>query len=144
MTSHPLHPMLVHLPIACWIMTPICDGLALAFGYDVFWQAGALIAAFGVAGGALAATAGAMDLPRTQGKTSAIARAHAGLMASAWVFATIGMLGRVDGAYAAVTPAPWWTMAASSVALIAMVAGAWFGGEMVYGHGIGVRDRGER
>ncbi len=132
--------MLVHAPIACWIMTPLCDVLALTLHQDFFWQAGALIAAFGVLFGALAATAGAMDLPRAQARARMLALTHAGLMASAWLLCAVSLFGRVTANYAAATPAPIWAIAASAVALGLMLAGAWCGGEMVYGRGVGVRD----
>jgi uncharacterized membrane protein len=141
MAMHPIHPMLVHAPIACWTMTPLCDALALMLGQTFFWQAGAFIAAFGAASGALAATAGAMDQPRAQTKAEKLALVHAGFMGSAWLLATIGLLGRIDDAFLAVAPAPWWAIAAGILAFLVMVAGAWCGGEMVYGRGVGVRDR---
>lgn len=122
-------------------MTPLCDALALSLGETFFWQAAAFIAAFGAASGALAATAGAMDLPRAQAKAAKLALVHTGFMGSAWALATIGLLGRVDGAYHAIAPAPWWAIAAGVLAFLVMVTGAWCGGEMVYGRGVGVRDR---
>jgi uncharacterized membrane protein len=133
--------MLVHAPIACWALTPFCDALALALGVNFFWQAAALMAAIGVAAGALAATAGAMDLTRAQAKAPKLAIAHASLMSSAWVLATIGLIGRVGADYQAILPAPWWAIAAGGAAFVIMIAGAWCGGEMVYGHAIGVRDQ---
>ncbi|MBX3429635.1 MAG: DUF2231 domain-containing protein [Hyphomonadaceae bacterium] len=141
MTLHPLHPMLVHLPVACWTLTPLCDALAIGLGQDVFWRAGAIIAAFGAVGGALAATAGAMDLPRAQAKAAKLALVHASLMGTAWTLAVIGLLGRVDQTYVALSPAPWWAITASGAALLVMIAGAWCGGELVYGRGVGVRER---
>ncbi len=133
--------MLVHAPIACWALTPFCDALALTLGVNFFWQAAALMAAVGVAAGALAATAAAMDLARAQAKAPKLAIAHASLMSSAWVLATIGLIGRVGADYQAILPAPWWAIAAGGAAFVIMIAGAWCGGEMVYGHAIGVRDQ---
>ncbi len=133
--------MLVHLPIACWTMTPACDLLALALRQNVFWQAGALIAAFGAAGGAIAATAGAMDLPRAEASAKRLARFHAMAMAGAWTLAIAGLLGRIDATYVALAPAPWWAITASAAAFVVMLAGAWCGGEMVYGRGVGVQHR---
>jgi uncharacterized membrane protein len=141
MKVHPVHPMLVHAPIACWALTPFFDAMALALKADFFWQSAALMAAIGVAGGALAATAGAMDLARAQAKVPKLAVAHASLMSGAWIFATIGLIGRVGGDYQAILPPPWWAVAASGAAFLTMIGGAWCGGEMVYGHAIGVRDQ---
>lgn len=141
MKLHPVHPMLVHAPLACWILIPVCDALALAMGRDVFWQTGALLSAFGAAGGALAATFGALDLHRAKERAAKLALIHATLMGSAWLLSAASLVGRIDSTYAAVTPAPIWAVAASALALIVTLAGAWCGGEMVYGRGIGVRER---
>jgi uncharacterized membrane protein len=132
--------MLVHAPIGCWIITPICDALALTLQHDAFWHAGAIITAFGVLFGALAATAGAMDMPRAKTKAPTLVLVHATLMALAWALSTASLFGRVSADYSAVTPAPIWAIAASAIALALMLAGAWCGGEMVYGRGVGVRD----
>ena len=133
--------MLVHAPIACWALTSFFDAAALAIGAAFFWQAALLMAAIGVVAGALAAMAGAMDLARAQAKAPKLAIAHASLMSSAWVLATIGLIGRMGGDYLAVLPPPWWAIAASGAAFLIMIVGAWCGGEMVYGHAIGVRDQ---
>lgn len=133
--------MLVHAPIACWALTPFCDALALALNVDFFWQAAALMAALGVLAGALAATAGAMDFARAQAKAPKLVLAHASLMSGAWVLATIGLIGRIDDSYQAILPPPWWAIALGLAVFLIMIAGAWCGGEMVYGHAIGVRDQ---
>lgn len=140
MQMHPLHPVLVHAPIVCWTLTPLFDALAGAANQPFFWMVGALMAAIGTAAGALAATAGAMDLPRAQAKAPKLALAHASLMGSAWMLATIGLIGRLGADYQAVLPPPWWAVTTSAGAFLAMVVGAWCGGELVYGRGIGVRD----
>jgi uncharacterized membrane protein len=132
--------MLVHAPIGCWLLTPICDALALTLQQDAFWRTGAIIAAFGVLFGAVAATAGAMDIPRAKTKAPKLVLVHAGLMASAWTLSAAGLFGRISADYAVVTPAPIWAIAASAVAFALMLVGAWCGGEMVYARGVGVRD----
>jgi uncharacterized membrane protein len=133
--------MLVHAPIACWTLTSFFDVMALALNTDFFWQSAALMAAVGVGAGALAATAGAMDLTAAQAKAPRLAITHASLMSGAWILATIGLIGRVGGDYQAILPPPWWAVTASGAAFLTMIAGAWCGGEMVYGHAIGVRDQ---
>jgi uncharacterized membrane protein len=132
--------MLVHLPVACLTLTPVCDVLAIWLRQPALWPAAALIAAFGVGSGLLAATAGAMDFESAQAKAGALAPVHASLMGSALVLAGCGLFGRVDGALAPAIPPPTWAIAASSVAFLVMIVGAWCGGEMVYGRGVGVRD----
>jgi len=134
---HPLHPMLVHVPVACWLLMPLSDGIALLLGMMPLWQVSATLAAVGVAWGALAATAGAMDYARADRVAPRLVRAHAALMAGAWTVSLIGLFGRFAEGQA-VLPPPGWAIAAGLVALVLMIAGAWCGGEMVYGRGIGV------
>lgn len=130
--------MLVHAPIACWLLTSFFDVLAIALHSDFFWQVAALMAALGVAAGAFAAMAGAMDFSRAQSQAPKLVLAHASLMSGAWLLALVSLIGRVSAGYQAILPAPWWAVAAAATAVLLMVAGAWCGGEMVYGRAIGV------
>lgn len=134
---HPLHPMLVHVPVACWLLAPLSDVTALAAGWPVMWTMSALLIGVGVAWGALAATAGAMDYGRAHAVAPRLVNAHALLMGSAWTVALVGLFGRFADRQVLVPP-PWWAVAACFVTALLMVAGAWCGGEMVYGKGIGV------
>lgn len=136
---HPVHPMLVHAPIACWALTPVSDALAIALNREEFWIVSAFLAAAGVVLGALAATAGSLDFERGHRAAPKIAIAHAVLMGGAWLLATIGALGRLGADYAPLSPPHWWAIAAGVGALVLMVGGAWCGGEMVYSRGVGVR-----
>ena len=129
--------MLVHVPVACWLLVPLSDGAALATGADLFWQVSALLVSAGVAAGALAATAGAMDYGRAAEAAPRLVRAHALLMGSAWIVSLAGLAGRIAERQALV-PAPAWAIAAGLATLVLMIAGAWCGGEMVYGRGVGV------
>lgn len=134
---HPIHPMLVHVPVACWLLMPLSDGAALLLGMTPLWQVSAVLAAVGVGWGALAATAGAMDYARADAVAPRLVRAHAALMGSAWTVSLIGLFGRFAERQVAVPPAGW-AIAAGAVALVLMIIGAWCGGEMVYGRGVGV------
>lgn len=136
---HPLHPMLVHVPVACWLLAPLGDLTALATGWPLLWTMSALLVGVGVAGGALAATAGAMDYPRAHAVAPRLVNAHVLLMGAAWTVALLGLLGRIGADRLVVAPPPWWAIGAGFGTLLLMIAGAWCGGEMVYGRGIGVR-----
>jgi uncharacterized membrane protein len=135
---HPLHPMLVHAPLACWLLLPGCDGAALALGSEFFWRVSALLAAAGVLLGALAASAGALDYARAQETAPNLVRAHAALMGTAWTVSALGLAGRIGAGRIVMAPAPSWSIAAGLAVLLLAIAGAWCGGEMVYGRGIGV------
>jgi uncharacterized membrane protein len=136
---HPLHPMLVHVPVACWLLAPLSDVAALAVGWPVLWTMSALLLGVGVAWGALAATAGAMDYARAHAVAPRLVNAHVMLMGGAWTIALLGLLGRIGADRQVAVPPSWWAVAACLGTAALMVAGAWCGGEMVYGKGIGVR-----
>jgi uncharacterized membrane protein len=136
---HPLHPMLVHVPVACWLLAPLSDGAALAAGGPVLWTLSALLLGVGVAWGALAATAGAMDYARAHAVAPRLVNAHVLLMGGAWTIALLSLLGRIGADRQVAVPPPWWAVAACFGTALLMIAGAWCGGEMVYGRGIGIR-----
>ncbi|WP_395613557.1 DUF2231 domain-containing protein [Allosphingosinicella sp.] len=135
---HPLHPMLVHVPVACWLLAPLCDVAALAGGWPVLWTMSALLIGVGLAGGALAATAGAMDYARAHAVAPRLVNAHVLLMGAAWTIALLALFGRIGADRQLAVPPTWWAIAASFVTALLMIAGAWCGGEMVYGRGIGI------
>lgn len=132
--------MLVHVPVACWLLAPFSDGVALATGAGSFWTVSALLIAAGTGWGALAALAGAMDYARAHAIAPRLVNAHALLMGTAWTVAAIGLLGRVGANRQVLVPAPLWAVAAGLCTFVLMGVGAWCGGEMVYGRGIGVRE----
>jgi uncharacterized membrane protein len=134
---HPLHPMLVHVPVACWLLAPASDGAALVTGWATLWTVSVLLIGIGVAWGALAATAGALDYARAQAVAPRLVKAHAILMGSAWLVALLGLFERFANRQIVVPPS-WWAVAACFLTAALMIAGAWCGGEMVYGRGIGV------
>src|SRR3546814_19406485 len=42
-TRHPLHPALVHFPVACWSLATIADVASLWIGQPAWWLAGVLM-----------------------------------------------------------------------------------------------------
>jgi uncharacterized membrane protein len=136
---HPLHPMLVHVPVACWLLAPLSDVGALATGQVVLWTMSALLIGVGVAWGALAATAGMLDYAGAHAVAPRLVNAHVMLMGGAWTVGLLGLLGRIGADRQVALPPPWWAIVACFGTAALMIAGAWCGGEMVYGKGIGVR-----
>ena len=133
--------MLVHLPLACWLLAPACDAVALLRGGEFFRQAAALLSGAGVGFGALAAMFGMLELERLKDRKDLqkIATIHASLMGTVWTLAVIALVGRLAEGFAAKTPAPMWVVVLDVLAAVVLLAGAFFGGEMVYRYGVGVR-----
>lgn len=57
----PLHPMLVHFPLAFWLSVPVLDVLALAMERQPWWSIAIAATAVGVAIGAFALITGLLD-----------------------------------------------------------------------------------
>jgi uncharacterized membrane protein len=143
MRMHPVHPMLAHGPVACWTLAPLSDVAAAVTHAPFFGPASALLAAVGAAAALLAATAGALDDAPASEWAPWLVLTHAALMTTALIRAGAGLLGRVGPGYSAVVPPPIWAIDLGVAAFLAMAVGAGFGGEMVYGRGIGVQRPGE-
>src|SRR5262247_3589498 len=98
MTRHPIHPMLVHFPLAAWLLAAASDGAALAMARPFFWHVSALLSLTGIVMGGVAAMAGAMELQGVKGqaKLERLAAIHGGIMGAAWVVALAAMVLRID------------------------------------------------
>lgn len=133
--GHPLHPMVVHFPVAFWTAATGAEvaallgmetGRVLAFGAN----------AAGLASGALAMIAGVPELLKLRGDARAMATAekHVMLITAAWTAYLAGLLVRADGG-----TADWAGAACAGLGFVLLVPGGWYGGALVYRHGAGVR-----
>jgi uncharacterized membrane protein len=134
--GHPIHPMLVPLPIGLWLFSVACD-LAFAFGAgDATWKTVALYTAIGgIVGALLAALPGLVDLLSLPSGIKRTAVVHmtinltvvALFIVSAWLRVRAGAPGRFD-----------LPVILSVVGIALLVVSGWLGGKMVYEAGVGV------
>lgn len=131
---HPIHPMLVPLPIGLWIFSLVCDVLLLVDG-KVVWSTLALYTvAGGVIGALLAALPGLIDLLTMRpGQVKRIAIWHLALNLSLVALYVVNFLWRSKVEPTALGPA-----ALSLFAVLLLGISGWLGGEMVYVHGVAV------
>ena len=138
--GHPIHPMLVHFPIALWTVATgahVASAAGLAESLDMiakFANGGGLVMAM------LAMIAGLLEL-RSIGPQSGAMRVatwHMMIMATAWFFFLLALMLSVstDPATAKFGPA-----ACAVVGFLLMGAGGWYGGRLVYEFGVAVKDR---
>jgi uncharacterized membrane protein len=134
--GHPLHPMLVHLPVALWTLASACDGLTL-LGFAQAWPFGwwCLIVGLGTAVPAMAA--GLADFVRLPEPAVPTALRHMSLMGAAWTMEMIALLTRSNGLEAAPQPSMI-SMAAALTGFLLMAVGAWHGGQLIYRFAAGV------
>lgn len=138
--GHPIHPMLVPIPIGLWIFSLVCDLIHVAGSGNPAWGTVALYTMAGGLVGALAAAVfGLVDLlslppgPRSTGiKHMAINLVVVALFAlNLWL-----RWGSPENPGGLV----WLSLAA----ILLLVVSGWLGGKMVYEHGVAVTEPGER
>lgn len=137
--GHPLHPQLIVLPAGLMPFSFAMDLLYRATGRRAFRDAAYCSLAGGVVGGAAAAATGAMDyltIPRGSVEKRT-ANVHAGINLALIAGAVVNLAMRTAGADARL-PLP---MALSAVAALGVVVSGWYGGQLVYEHGLRVKGR---
>ena len=85
----PVHPFLVHIPIAAWVAVPVLDLAALLAGRS-WWDAALLVTAVGVVIGALAIATGLLEYlePSLAGIDMRLAARHGVRTSLAWCLFT--------------------------------------------------------
>lgn len=134
---HPLHPALVHFPVACWSLAVATDVASLWFGEAAWRWSGGLLAV-GCTMALAAMLAGMMELPRVpEGAAMRDAWAHMGAMLAAFTFFTARLLLRLDHLQPLAPDAI--SFALDAAGFLTLAVGGWFGGRLVYGHSVGRR-----
>jgi len=137
---HPLHPAFVHFPIACWSLAVAADFTGLWLRETVRGWSGGLLAV-GCTMAVLAMLAGMVELPRVpEGAPMMDAWVHMGAMLIAFTFFTARLILRLD--HLLPLAPDMVSLILDTGGFIALAVGGWFGGRLVYGHGVG-RDRPE-
>lgn len=131
---HPIHPMLIPLPIGLWLFSLVCD-LLFVFGSGAsLWYTLAFYTLIGgIIGALLAAVPGFIDMLSLTGSRKRIALMHMTInlvVVALYVF-NIGL--RINGAQTNVLP-----VALSAVAIVLLAVSGWLGGQMVYVYRVGV------
>ncbi|MGE0315102.1 MAG: DUF2231 domain-containing protein [Lautropia sp.] len=135
--GHPLHPMMIHFPVAALLGLVPAD-LAWLYGGDPFWaRAGLWLAGVGAVGGWVASVAGLVDLLTVRRIRSLVnAWMHALIAVMMLSLATLNWRTRLIGEPGE-TVLPWGI--AMSVATAAFIAlAAFLGGRLVYEHAVAV------
>lgn len=134
--GHPLHPALIHFPVAA-LYGQVATDLAFVFSGDPFWaRAGLWLGGIGVLMGTISGLVGMVDLiavPRIRRLISGWS--HAILAVTALSLASLNWLLRIDEPGAAILP---WGLYLSllTAALIGVVG--FLGAQLVYEFGVGV------
>ena len=134
--GHPLHPMLIPLPIGLLVATFVCD-LVFWNTRDQFWASAAYWALAGaIATAALAAVAGFMDYFGNS-RIRAIKDAQHHMIGNlvAVVLAVVSLVLRANLGSNAILP---WGLLISTVVVALILYTGWKGGELSYRHRVGM------
>lgn len=133
---HPLHPALVHFPVACWSLATAADLASIRFGQPAWWLAGVLMA-IGLVCAVPAMVAGFMELIRLPDDSPAITdvNRHMYMVMAAFSLYAVSLLLRLQGTTLHAPGMPAMALGIAGFACLA-IAG-WLGGKLVYGHRLG-------
>ncbi len=140
--GHPLHPAVVHFPVASWTATLVTDVLYVALRDPLWWRISEWLLIVGVVTALGAMTVGLMDLAALPSGQPAQRRAlrHMYFMSGAWTIYAVDLAIRFLGT----NPGPllgWVVLACSVLAFVALVAGTHVGAQLVYDLGVGQTGR---
>lgn len=138
MSRHPLHPALVHFPIAYWSLAVLTDFAGLWLGENAWrWSTGLLVAGCSMA--VLAMLAGLMELSQvSEDFPLRDTYWHMGLMSIAFICFSLRLFLRLDGLQP-LTPNTS-SLLLDAGGFVSLFVGGWFGGKLVYQHGVGHSD----
>jgi uncharacterized membrane protein len=136
--GHPIHPMLVTIPIGLWLFSLACDLIAL---YDPVrpWPLIALYClAGGIVGALLAAVAGLIDLLSLSGRRRKVGLVHMtiNLTVVALYVVNFWLRTNTEGYVSGGTPL---LLSVGAIGLLAI--SGWLGGKLVYELGVAVDGR---
>ncbi|MEN3353379.1 MAG: hypothetical protein V7640_1537 [Betaproteobacteria bacterium] len=134
--KHPIHPMLVPIPIGLWIFSFVCDlTFVLGSGVSLWYTLSFWTMIGGLVGAVIAAVPGVIDMLSLTGQPKRLALTHMALNATIIVVYAVNLGMRIQGASIAGVP-----LVLSAVAIGLLAVSGWLGGHMVYVHRVGVQE----
>lgn len=136
--AHPLHPALVHFPVVGWSLATAADLASLWLGKPAWMLAGVLLV-MGTLTALAAMAAGFIELLKVDAEDPAMRdlTRHMLLMVAAWSLYAASLFLRLQGTI--LTRPDALGLGLSVAGFVALGVGGWFGGKLVYVHGVGVQ-----
>jgi uncharacterized membrane protein len=131
--KHPIHPMLVGIPIGLWVFAVVADLMHVGGGGAAWKEVARYCIGGGIIGALLAAVPGLVDLTSiSAGNIRKVALTH--MTINLFV---VGLFG-LSFWLRMTNPLGGWPAAISGIGLLFLGLGGWLGGELVFVHGMGV------
>lgn len=134
--GHPIHPVIVTIPIALWVVVPVAD-LLYWWTNDLFWAKGSFwLLVGGLAVAVLAAITGLIDFLRIERvRKRSAGWAHMALNVLAMLLTIFNIVLRWGNPAGGIVPTG---LILSVVVALLLGLSGWFGGELVYRHKVAV------
>lgn len=134
--GHPIHPMLVPFPIACFVGALITDIVYWKTAQMIWSTFSAWLIVAGLVMGGFAALAGLIDFASNRAiRSQRPAWPHAVGNLVVWIIAFINAFVHSRDAWTSVVPTG---LTLSAITVVILLFTAWLGGSMVYRHRVGV------
>ena len=133
--GHPLHPMLVHFPVAFWSLATILDGCTLAGIQQASLAAWYCLALASIAALPAMAT-GLFEFTTLEEPIASLGIRHMMLMSASWLLYLAAFMSRTAHMLL-VDHLPGISYFFSIAGFLVMAWGGWCGGQLVYAHGAG-------
>jgi uncharacterized membrane protein len=134
---HPLHPALVHFPVACWSLATAADLASLAWG-EPAWRFAGIVLLAGIGFSIPAMLAGFLELAKLAEDSPAIkdVNRHMLMVMCALACYVTSLFLRLHGTQL-VEPGLL-AIGSSVLGFLCLGVAGWLGGKLVYGHRLGV------
>jgi uncharacterized membrane protein len=135
--SHPLHPALVHFPVACWSLATAADLASLVWG-EPAWRFAGIVLLAGIGFSIPAMLAGFLELAKLAQDSPAIkdVNRHMLMVMCALACYATSLFLRLHGT-ALIEPGVL-AIGSSVLGFLCLGVAGWLGGKLVYGHRLGV------
>lgn len=136
--NHPLHPLIVHFPIACWSLSTLGDLLGMFFTHNQT-QAIELLLLIGCISAIVAMAAGVYEITKIKDiePISTTVDHHMYAAMISWVFYSLSLYLRWDNHLFIKTTL--WAIVTSILGFISLVIAGWYGATLVYRYGVRVK-----
>jgi uncharacterized membrane protein len=133
---HPIHPMLVTLPIGLWIFSFICDlTFVLGSGVSLWFTLGFYTMIAGTLAAVIAAVPGTIDMLSLSARPKKLALTHMALNVTIVLLYAVNIGMRITEPAVGGLP-----LILSIVAIVLLATSGWLGGQLVYVHRVGVNE----
>jgi uncharacterized membrane protein len=133
---HPIHPMLVTLPIGLWIFSFICDlTFVLGSGVSLWFTLGFYTMIAGTLAAVIAAVPGTIDMLSLSARPKKLALTHMALNVTIVLLYAVNIGMRITEPAVGGLP-----LILSIVAIVLLATSGWLGGQLVYEHRVGVNE----